>query len=68
MNMINLDLKKMNAIERIQTMESLWESLLYENGNVDVPAWHGDILEERKRKIAAGDAHFISIKDLKQQH
>jgi hypothetical protein len=65
--MINLDVKKMNTVERIQAMESLWESLLYDNGSVDVPAWHGEILEIRKRKITSGEARFISIADLKSK-
>lgn len=55
----------MNTIERIQAMETLWESLLYENGTVDVPAWHGEILEDRKKKIASGKINFISISNLK---
>jgi len=35
----------MNTSERLQTMEALWDSLLYENGEIESPEWHEKILE-----------------------
>jgi hypothetical protein len=63
---MNIDeLKKMSAVERLQAMEALWDSMLYENDKIDTPKWHEDILEERKRIIANGRAKFISLAELK---
>jgi len=42
------DIKKMSTSERLQTMEALWDSLLYENGEIESPQWHETILEKRK--------------------
>ena len=59
------DIKKMSKSERLQAMEALWESLLYEDGEIDTPKWHEKILEERKNKIIKGTAKFISLAELK---
>ncbi len=57
------DLKKMSRTERLQAMEALWDSLLYEDGEIDTPEWHIKILEERKNKISNGKAKFISLSE-----
>ena len=59
------EIKKMSIKERLQAMELLWDSLLYEESEIESPEWHRDILEERKRKIKNGKAEFISLDDLK---
>ena len=59
------DFKKMTKTERLQAMEALWDSLLYEDGEIDTPKWHEKILEERKNKISNGEAKFISLAELK---
>ncbi|MDY6857542.1 MAG: addiction module protein [Thermodesulfobacteriota bacterium] len=55
----------MSIVERLQAMEALWDSLLYEESEIESPEWHRDILEERKRKIENGKAQFISLEKLK---
>jgi len=55
----------MSTVERFQTMEAIWDSLLYENVGIESPEWHKDILAERKRKIETGKAEFIPIAKLK---
>lgn len=59
------EIKKLSTSERIQMMETLWESLLYDEGAIDPPHWHGDILKERKKSIRTGKAKFISLSELK---
>ena len=66
--MDNIAIKKMNTIERLQAMEALWDSILYEEGETDTPEWHKEIIEERKRKIEKGKAEFITIEKLKASH
>jgi len=63
MNMV--EIRKMSAIERFQTMEAIWDSLLYEDVGIESPEWHQDILAERKKKIETGKAEFIPIAKLK---
>ncbi len=60
-----LEIKKMSRVERFQTMEALWNSLIDEESEIESPEWHRDILEERKRKINNGEAEFLSLDQLR---
>lgn len=63
---MNIDeLKKLSKAERIQAMEALWESMLYDDGEIETPEWHERILKQRKKNIENGSAQFISISELK---
>ena len=55
----------MSTIERLQSMEELWEVLCHEEQEIESPLWHKNILEERKKKINNGEAEFISLEDIK---
>ena len=63
--MNTVEIKKMSTIERLQAMEALWDSLLHDESEMESPEWHGNVLEERKRKIKNGETEFISIEELK---
>ena len=63
--MTTLEIKRMDIIQRIQLMETLWDSLLYDEADIESPEWHQDILAERKKKIEEGRAEFVSIKKLR---
>ena len=63
--MDTIEIKKMSVIERLQAMETLWDSLVDEGSEIESPQWHREILEERKRKIENGKAEFISLEELK---
>jgi putative addiction module component (TIGR02574 family) len=61
-----MEISKMSTVERLQVMEALWNSLLEEESKIVSPEWHGNILEERKRKMESGEAEFISLEELKK--
>ena len=63
--MIHPEIKKTPTIERLQTMEELWDSLCQEESDIESPKWHRDILEERRGKIEKGEVKFISLEELK---
>lgn len=63
--MTTTEIKRMSTVERLQAMEELWDALCHEEQEIESPAWHGKILEERKKKIESGEAEFISIDELK---
>lgn len=60
------EIKKMSTTERLRAMEELWDALCHDDPEIDSPAWHGNILENRRREIETGNAEFISIKDVKE--
>ena len=59
--MIYTEIKKTPTIERLQTMEELWDSLCQEESDIKSPKWHRDVLEERMEKIEKGETKFISL-------
>jgi len=63
--MLTAEIKKMSINKKILLMEELWNSICSEEIEIESPAWHKDILDERINLINSGKAHFISIKDLK---
>ena len=49
---------QMTQEEKLQTMESLWDSLWPTQETVPSPEWHGSILLERADHLASGKAAF----------
>lgn len=59
------EISKMSVLERIQTMEALWDSLTHESAEIKAPKWHGEVLSRRKEQIDNGNAKFLSLNELK---
>ena len=55
----NLPLKTMSLQEKLAAMESLWEDLTRTPEAIESPAWHKDILDERRQRLAEGQSRFI---------
>ena len=66
--MNTIEISGMTTIERLQTMEAIWDSLIHENSEIESPEWHRDILSARKLTIEEGKAEFILIEELKSKH
>ncbi|VAW50006.1 hypothetical protein MNBD_GAMMA04-1317 [hydrothermal vent metagenome] len=62
------EISKMSVLERLQTMEVLWDSLTREPAGIKSPKWHEEILSDRQEKIENGNAKFISLEELKSKH
>ena len=65
--MNKIEITGMSKIERLQTMEAIWDSLIHENSEIDSPEWHRDILAVRKKKMDEGKAEFRSIEELRSR-
>ena len=55
---INLPLKDMTLQEKLAAMESLWEDLARTPEAIESPAWHKDILDERRQRLTEGKSRF----------
>ena len=55
---------RMSPDERVKTMEYLWAAM---TAAPESPAWHGDILAERRRRVAAGEEGFMSVAESKRR-
>lgn len=49
----------MSLQEKLAAMESLWEDLAHTPEAIESPAWHKDILDERRQRLAEGQSRFI---------
>lgn len=61
------EIEKMSLSERLETMELLWDSLVRDASNVASPDWHGEVLAARLKKIARGEAKFLSLAEVKRR-
>jgi hypothetical protein len=62
--MTHANLDAMPVAEKIQLMESLWESLSNNAiAALAVPAWHGDLLDERGALLDQGQKHVSAWGD-----
>ncbi len=52
---VSLPLKEMSLSDKLRMMEELWADLSAEGSGFEPPAWHGDILRERKALYDAGE-------------
>jgi Putative addiction module component len=53
-----LPLEEMTLHEKLAAMEALWEDLARSPEAIESPAWHEEILDERRQQIADGKARF----------
>ena len=49
----------MTVTEKLRLMEALWADLSRNADALESPDWHREVLEERERCIASGEARFI---------
>ena len=61
----DLPLDQMSTKDKLQAMEALWESLAREGDEIPSPDWHRAVIDERLRKVEAGEAEFIPPEELK---
>lgn len=64
---INLPLEEMSLREKLAAMESLWEDLARTPEVIESPAWHKDILDERRRRASEGGARFVDWEKAKSE-
>ncbi|MCE9544832.1 MAG: addiction module protein [Planctomycetia bacterium] len=56
---IELPLDQMTLADKLEAMERLWADISTVPAAVPSPAWHRDILAERKRLAAEGKVKFL---------
>ena len=56
---VQLPLDQMSLIEKLEVMESLWADLSRRPEELPSPDWHREVLQERKRLVAAGELNFL---------
>ena len=60
-------IEKMTHEEKLHAMDMLWTSIIASSGEFEPPVWHEAVLNERRRQIESGEAHFIPWEDAKRE-
>ncbi len=55
---MELNVQDMTTIEKLQAMETLWDDLCRNVRELEPPAWHGAILQEREEQLRQGKDKF----------
>jgi hypothetical protein len=63
--MLTAEIKNMPTKEKIVLMEEIWDTLSHDEVKIDSPAWHKEVLDERKKLIKNCNTKFVSINELK---
>lgn len=53
--------------EKLLVMEAIWDDICRVEEKLEVPQWHKDLLDDRERRTAEGQAHFIDWEEAKKQ-
>ena len=66
--MTTVDVVAMPVSEKLKLMEALWDSLcLQSGGNLDLPAWHDEVLAQRLRRLASGEETVAPWNEAKER-
>jgi putative addiction module component (TIGR02574 family) len=57
----------MTLPEKLQLMEALWDSLARTPGQIESPEWHGDVLEECRKRAESGEGQFSDWETAKEE-
>lgn len=60
-----MDIQSMSTLEKLQAMEQIWESL--EDSEVASPAWHGEVLEQRRLAVNERPENYTSLEKVRQR-
>ncbi len=61
------EIDQMTQEEKLQVMESLWDSLWPTQGNVSSPDWHGLMLQNRAQDLDSGKAAISDWESAKKR-
>lgn len=61
----SLPLKDMSLHEKLSAMESPWEDLARTPETIESPAWHKDILDERRQRVTDGSSRLVDWETVK---
>jgi Putative addiction module component len=59
------DIQNMTTAEKLAAINMIWESL---EEDIPSPAWHGEILQERLRRLDAGEARTYTLEQCRAMY
>lgn len=62
-----LPLDTMTTQDKLRAFEEIWNDLAHTPSQVPSPAWHGEELKAREKRLANGSTHFSDWSEAKQR-
>ena len=62
-----IQLDRMTRVEKLQTMEAIWDDLSHAEPEVESPAWHEAALQETGARVAAGQERIADWEMAKRE-
>ena len=63
----NLPLKAMSLHEKLTAIEALWEDLSRTPEDIESPASHKDVLDDRRQRLTDGQSQFVDWETAKAE-
>ena len=60
------EIQNLSKIQKISIMEKIWADLTKEEGSIEIPDWHIQMLEETEKRIKEGKEHFLDWESAKE--
>ena len=60
-----IQIEQLTVSEKIQFMESLWDSLCKDSKNITTPVWHGAVLDDRVSALSNQTDQFVDWEEAK---
>ena len=64
---VTLPLDRMTTAEKLSAMEALWQDLSRNADQFESPAWHGEILREREKRVEEGQETYVDWESAKAE-
>ena len=61
------EIRQMSFPEKVALLETVWSEIAADPGQVEVPQWHKDILDERDIALNEGRATLLEWDEAKRQ-
>ena len=62
-----LPLKDMTTLDKLRTIEAIWEDLCRNPESVPSPTWHAEVLRSRSAAVRAGSRRFTAWDEAKKR-
>jgi len=64
---VDISIEQLTTAEKLALMERLWVDLSQQPADVPSPAWHGDVLEQRREAVRQGRTSFVAWEEARQR-
>ena len=64
---VDISLNELTTAEKLELMERLWVDLSRQPQDVQSPAWHGVVFDERREAVRQGRTTFVAWEEARKR-